>query len=87
MSQVIGFERVGDIVVLSAQNPPVNALGVDVRRGLLSGIEHAEAEGARAQLGLMEQSVPVVQDYVASSAPVYVSADQLTFLPRPGELR
>ncbi len=50
MSQVIGFDRVGDIVVLSAQNPPVNALGVDVRRGLLSGIERAEAEGARAVL-------------------------------------
>ena len=50
MSQVIGYERVGDIAVLAAQNPPVNALGVDVRRGLLAGIERAEAEGARAVL-------------------------------------
>ncbi|MDA7966292.1 3-hydroxyacyl-CoA dehydrogenase NAD-binding domain-containing protein [Ruegeria sp.] len=50
MSQVIGYERVGDIAVLAAQNPPVNALGMDVRRGLLAGIERAEAEGARAVL-------------------------------------
>ncbi|MEL6806500.1 MAG: hypothetical protein AAFO97_01865 [Pseudomonadota bacterium] len=46
-----------------------------------------EAQVARAQLGLLEQTAPVVQDYVASNAPVFVSADQLTFLPRPGELR
>ncbi|EEE37600.1 peroxisomal bifunctional enzyme [Rhodobacteraceae bacterium KLH11] len=50
MSQVIGYEKVDDIAVLSARNPPVNALGVDVRRGLLSGIERAEADGARAVL-------------------------------------
>ncbi|WP_299943396.1 3-hydroxyacyl-CoA dehydrogenase NAD-binding domain-containing protein [uncultured Ruegeria sp.] len=50
MSQVIGYEKVGDIAVLSANNPPVNALGVDVRRGLLAGIERAETEGALAVL-------------------------------------
>ena len=50
MSQVIGYEKVGDIVVLSANNPPVNALGVDVRQGLLAGIERAETEGAMAVL-------------------------------------
>ena len=50
MSDVIRYERVGDIAVLTAQNPPVNALGLDVRRGLLSGFERAEAEGAKAVL-------------------------------------
>lgn len=50
MSQVVGYERVGDTAVLSVQNPPVNALGVDVRRGLLTGIERAETDGARAVL-------------------------------------
>ena len=50
MSQVISYEKIGDIAVLAAQNPPVNALGVDVRRGLLAGIERAEAESARAVL-------------------------------------
>ncbi|KIC41149.1 3-hydroxyacyl-CoA dehydrogenase [Ruegeria sp. ANG-R] len=50
MSQVIGYEREGDIAVLSAQNPPVNALGVHVRRGLMAGIERAESEGAKAVL-------------------------------------
>ncbi|WP_293577315.1 3-hydroxyacyl-CoA dehydrogenase NAD-binding domain-containing protein [Phaeobacter sp.] len=50
MVQAIDYQRVGDIAVLKAQNPPVNALGIDVRRGLLSGIERAEQEGARAIL-------------------------------------
>ena len=50
MSDAIRYERVGDIAVLTAQNPPVNALGVDVRKGLLSGIEQAEADGAKAVL-------------------------------------
>jgi len=50
MSDAIRYERVGDIAVLTAQNPPVNALGVDVRKGLLAGIERAEADGAKAVL-------------------------------------
>ncbi|MBY6056321.1 3-hydroxyacyl-CoA dehydrogenase NAD-binding domain-containing protein [Leisingera daeponensis] len=50
MSEAIAYERVGDIAVLKAQNPPVNALGLDVRKGLLAGIERAEEEGAKAVL-------------------------------------
>ncbi|MBY6082275.1 3-hydroxyacyl-CoA dehydrogenase NAD-binding domain-containing protein [Ruegeria arenilitoris] len=50
MSEAVEYERIGDIAVLAANNPPVNALGVDVRRGLLAGIERAEAEGAKAVL-------------------------------------
>ncbi|OED46348.1 3-hydroxyacyl-CoA dehydrogenase [Rhodobacteraceae bacterium (ex Bugula neritina AB1)] len=50
MSEAIAYERVGEIAVLKAQNPPVNALGIDVRKGLLAGIERAESEGARAIL-------------------------------------
>ncbi|KUJ80321.1 3-hydroxyacyl-CoA dehydrogenase [Ruegeria marisrubri] len=50
MSEAIEYERIGDIAVLAANNPPVNALGVDVRRGLLAGVERAEAEGAKAVL-------------------------------------
>ncbi|MBL4766825.1 MAG: enoyl-CoA hydratase/isomerase family protein [Rhodobacteraceae bacterium] len=50
MSTAVEYELQGDIAVLKAQNPPVNALGYDVRVGLLSGIERAEADGARAVL-------------------------------------
>ncbi|WP_170451094.1 3-hydroxyacyl-CoA dehydrogenase NAD-binding domain-containing protein [Ruegeria arenilitoris] len=50
MSEAVEYERIGDIAVLAANNPPVNALGVDVRRGLLAGIERAESEGAKAVL-------------------------------------
>ena len=44
MSDAIAYERVGDIAVLKAQNPPVNALGFDVRVGLIKGLEQAEAD-------------------------------------------
>ncbi|WP_170405118.1 3-hydroxyacyl-CoA dehydrogenase NAD-binding domain-containing protein [Ruegeria arenilitoris] len=50
MPEAVEYERIGDIAVLAANNPPVNALGVDVRRGLLAGIERAEAERAKAVL-------------------------------------
>ncbi|MEL0438107.1 3-hydroxyacyl-CoA dehydrogenase NAD-binding domain-containing protein [Phycobacter sp. K97] len=50
MTQAIGYERVGDIAILKAQNPPVNALGLDVRQGLVDGIKRAESEGAKAVL-------------------------------------
>ena len=36
--------RHGAVLVATVQNPPVNALGVDVRRGLLQAVEQAESE-------------------------------------------
>jgi 3-hydroxyacyl-CoA dehydrogenase len=48
MSQAIHYEKIGDIAVLASNNPPVNALGIDVRKGLVEGIERAEQEGAKA---------------------------------------
>lgn len=36
----------GDILVVTIDNPPVNALGVDVRRGLAAAIDAAEADAA-----------------------------------------
>ncbi|MEX0285409.1 MAG: 3-hydroxyacyl-CoA dehydrogenase NAD-binding domain-containing protein [Paracoccaceae bacterium] len=50
MSDAIEYERIGDIAVLKANNPPVNALGQAVRQGLVDGIAQAEADGARAVL-------------------------------------
>ncbi|GAB5435493.1 MAG: 3-hydroxyacyl-CoA dehydrogenase NAD-binding domain-containing protein [Falsiruegeria mediterranea] len=50
MSEAIGYELIGDIAVLSAQNPPVNALGLDVRQGLVDGMARAENDGAKAVL-------------------------------------
>jgi 3-hydroxyacyl-CoA dehydrogenase len=34
------------VLLVTVDNPPVNALGVDVRRGLAAAIEHAEANDA-----------------------------------------
>ena len=50
MTDAIGYELRGDIAVLSAQNPPVNALGYDVRAGLMQGMDRAEKDGAKAVL-------------------------------------
>ena len=48
MSEAIKYEVVDGIAVLAANNPPVNALGWDVRVGLIEAIERAEKDGARA---------------------------------------
>lgn len=37
-------EQHGDILLVTIDNPPVNALGVDVRRGLMEAIEAAELD-------------------------------------------
>lgn len=51
MSDKIGYDRVGDIAVLTVRNPPVNALSTAVRQGLWDRMDHAEADdGVRAVL-------------------------------------
>lgn len=44
MRDAIEYELKGNIAVLRANNPPVNALGHAVRAGLLAGLERAEVE-------------------------------------------
>ena len=39
-------ERRGEVLVVTIDNPPVNALGTAVRQGLVAAIEQAEADGA-----------------------------------------
>ncbi|MDO8772143.1 MAG: 3-hydroxyacyl-CoA dehydrogenase NAD-binding domain-containing protein [Burkholderiaceae bacterium] len=46
--EVVNTERRDSVLVVTINNPPVNALGVDVRRGLVAAIEAAEADGAVA---------------------------------------
>jgi 3-hydroxyacyl-CoA dehydrogenase len=38
--------RHGDVLVATIQNPPVNALGAEVRRGLLQAVDQAESDPA-----------------------------------------
>lgn len=54
MSQA-GFEVLGGIAVLKFDNPPVNSLGLELRRALVAGIERANADvsvGAIVLIGL-----------------------------------
>jgi 3-hydroxyacyl-CoA dehydrogenase len=49
---VVKRELRGDILLVTIDNPPVNALGVDVRTGLQAAIEAAEADSAVAAIVL-----------------------------------
>ena len=46
---VVTVQRHGDVLAVTVNNPPVNALGVDVRRGLVEAIEAAERDAAVAR--------------------------------------
>src|SRR5258705_10390660 len=43
-SSCVSIDRHGPVLVVALDHPPVNALGVDVRRGIVSGIEAAEQD-------------------------------------------
>ncbi|NNE85725.1 MAG: 3-hydroxyacyl-CoA dehydrogenase, partial [Alphaproteobacteria bacterium] len=46
MSEAVGYEVRGRIAVLTVDNPPVNALGLAVREGLMTQIDRAAADDA-----------------------------------------
>ncbi|MBS64436.1 3-hydroxyacyl-CoA dehydrogenase NAD-binding domain-containing protein [Salinisphaera sp.] len=51
MSEVVSYERDGDIGVITVDNPPVNALGHAVRQGIVEALDKGMADdGAKALL-------------------------------------
>lgn len=42
----VSFQRQGNVLVVTIDNPPVNALGVDVRRGLVAAMDAAATDSA-----------------------------------------
>jgi 3-hydroxyacyl-CoA dehydrogenase len=46
MTSPISTRRHGDILIVTSNNPPVNALGAAVRQGLVAAIEEAEGDAA-----------------------------------------
>jgi 3-hydroxyacyl-CoA dehydrogenase len=46
MSDVVGYELEGRVAVLTIDNPPVNALGIAVREGLVTQIDRAGADNS-----------------------------------------
>ena len=55
MSDLVTFTKQGDIGIVSVNNPPVNALSVGVRQGLLDGFtEGAKDDGVKAIILICE---------------------------------
>lgn len=50
MEDVISYTLDEDVAVIAIDNPPVNALGLAVRQGLMEAIAKAENDGAKAAL-------------------------------------
>ncbi|MEO8547978.1 MAG: 3-hydroxyacyl-CoA dehydrogenase NAD-binding domain-containing protein [Sphingomicrobium sp.] len=46
MTNPISTKRHGDVLIVTSNNPPVNALGAAVRQGLVAAIEEAEVDDA-----------------------------------------
>ncbi|MGD8310868.1 MAG: enoyl-CoA hydratase-related protein, partial [Chromatiales bacterium] len=53
MNEVVSYSLEGNVAVLTADNPPVNALGIAVRRGLKEGIERAVADDRAEAIALV----------------------------------
>ena len=47
-TEVVTLQSCGNVLVVTVDNPPVNALGVDVRHGLMNAIDAAERDAAVA---------------------------------------
>jgi 3-hydroxyacyl-CoA dehydrogenase len=52
MNQPVGYELIGRIAVITVDNPPVNALSIDVRRGLIEEFERALTDSRAAAIVL-----------------------------------
>ena len=44
MSEVVSYQRQGSLALITVNNPPVNALGIAVREGLLKAFRAAEED-------------------------------------------
>ena len=44
MGDIVSYERIGDVGVITLDNPPVNALGRDLRAGIVAALEVANAD-------------------------------------------
>ena len=40
------YEIKGDVAVISMNNPPINGLGLSLRRGIIAGVERAQEDAA-----------------------------------------
>ena len=53
MTELVRYALEGNVAVLTVDNPPVNALGIGVRSGLVEGIERAIADDGADAIALV----------------------------------
>ena len=44
MGDVVEYEKRGAVAVIALNNPPVNAMGIAVREGIVAALEKAESD-------------------------------------------
>ena len=57
-SSVVTTALHGDVLVVTIDNPPVNALGAAVRQGLLAAMQQAQADAAVTAVLLVARARP-----------------------------
>ena len=72
MSEVIGFELRGRLAIITIDNPPVNALGLEVRQGLISQVDRASWDEKVAAIVLigLGRTFPAAADIREFDKPV-----------------
>lgn len=67
-SSVVTTALHGDVLVVTIDNPPVNALGAAVRQGLLAAMQQAQADAAVAAVLLVGAVKPLLVQELYLSA-------------------
>ena len=53
MSNLVNFEKMGSIGIITVNNPPVNALSVGVPQGIIDGVKASESDASVRAIVLM----------------------------------
>ena len=74
MSQTVqtGYAVDGDVAVITMQNPPVNGLGLDLRRSIIESLRRAENDAAVKAIVLLMGATGDANMWVAVFADVGV---------------
>ena len=76
MTDLVRYALEGNVAVLTVNNPPVNALAIGVRTGLIEGIERAIADHGAEAIALVCEGVAGWQTTKAKREPCWNRGEQ-----------